>query len=238
MTDANDAVQPPEPPTYQPPAANQPPAYQPPAANQPPAAYQAPAQPPYGQAPTGYPVQPAYGQAPAQPPYGQAPAGYPAQPPYGQVPPGYPAPGYAPYGYAPISGRRYWALLFLTYIPYVGAIVAAIVAIVQRSSAMRSPHPIVRENARWAANWAISYALYLVALIVIFVTLGIATSRPRYEDDYGYGTSGGGPSGWIALPGLLILAIGIYCLVTIIRGTVIAERVVHRPALAIPFFRA
>jgi len=181
------------------------------------------------EAPAPYPGQPAYGQAPAQPPYGQAPTGYPA--------PGYPAPGYAPYGYAPISGRRYWALLFLVYIPYVGAIVAAIVGIVQRSSAMRSPHPIVRENARWAANWALSYVLYLIALFVLLITIGVGTARPRSYDEYGY-SDGGDPSGWIAVPRLLIIGIGIYCLVTLIRGTAISERVVHRPALAIPFFRA
>lgn len=230
MTEENDAVQPPEPPAApQPPAGYQLPAgYSLPA--QPPYG-QAPAQPPYGQAPAAYPGQPAYGQAPA--PYGQAPA----QPPYGQAPTGYPTPGYAPYGYPPISGRRYWALLFLVYIPYVGAIVAAIVGIVQRSSAMRSPHPIVRENARWAANWALSYVLYLIVLFVLLITIGVGTARPRSYDEYGY-SDGGDPSGWIAVPGLLIIGIGIYCLVTLIRGTVISERVVHRPALAIPFFRA
>lgn len=55
---------------------------------------------------------------------------------------------YPPPGPMTISGRRYWALLFLMYIPYVGVIVAVIVAIAQRSSAIRSPHPIVSENAR------------------------------------------------------------------------------------------
>ncbi|MFJ4254741.1 DUF4870 domain-containing protein [Microbacterium sp. NPDC090003] len=244
MTEENDAVQPPEPP-----AAPQPPAYLPPSGQQPPAGYPTPAQPPYGQAPAQPPYgqapygQAPYGQAPAQPPYGQAPAPYPGQPAYGQTPPpygqaptGYPAPGYAPYGYPPISGRRYWALLFLVYIPYVGALVAAIVAIVQRSSAMRSPHPIVRENARWAANWALSYLLYLIALFTLLITIGVGTSRPRSYDEYGY-SSGGDPSGWIAVPGLLLIGVGIYCLVTMIRGTVISDRVVHRPALAIPFFR-
>ena len=68
---------------------------------------------------------------------------------------------YAPqYAVSP-SGAKFWALLFLFYIPYVGLLVAIIVALVQRSNAKASPHPLVRENARWAANWALSYAWLL-----------------------------------------------------------------------------
>ncbi|MFF7292986.1 DUF4870 domain-containing protein [Microbacterium sp. NPDC008134] len=238
MTDANDAVQPPQPPTYQSPAYPQ--------HAQPPYGQQPYGQAPYGQGPAGYQAPAGY---PGQPAYGQAPAGYPAPgypapgyPAPGYPAQGYPAPAYSPYGYPPISGRRYWALLFLFYVPYLGVVAAPIVAVVQRASAMRSPHPIIRENARWAANWALSYALYLIALVVIMITIGVATTRPySYDsygyDDYGYDSYGSSPSGWIALPGLLIFAIGIYCLVTMIIGTVTSERKVHRPALAIPFFR-
>lgn len=233
MTDANDAVQPPT--------------YQPPVGYQPPAGYSAPAQPPYGQAPTGYPGQPAYGQ----PPHGQAPAAYPGQPvygqnsygqaqaPYGQAPTGYPAPGYAPYGFAQPSGRKFWALQFMVYIPYVGALVVAIVALVQRGSAQGSPHAIVRENARWAANWALSYLLYLIVLVILAITMGVSTSRPSYDTYDSYGSySNGSPAWFFAVPVILIFGIGIYWLVTVIRGTVVSDRVVHRPALAIPFFRA
>ena len=249
MTDASDAVQPPEPP--QTPEPSQAPTGQPqqpygqPVYGQPPVG-----QPAYGQPPVGQPTygQPPYGQAPygqppyGQPPYGQPPVGQPGygQPAYGQAPYGQAPYGQAPYGqpvygFAPPSGRKFWALLFLFYAPYVGVLVAPIIAIVQRSSAQQSPHPIVRENARWAANWALSYALYLIALVVLSITVGVGTSRPTYDD---YGSYRSEPSAWIALPLLTLLAVGIYCLVTMIRGTVIADRVVHRPALAIPFFRA
>lgn len=193
-------------------------------------------QAPYGQAP--------YGQAPyGQAPYGHAPGAYPApaSPPYGQAPGPYAPYGYAPYGYAPISGRKFWALLFLFYIPYAGLLVAPIVAIVQRRTAQHSPHAIVRENARWAVNWALSYALYIIALIAGFIAIAVTFSRPaayRYADyDESYGDRSD-PAAWIVLPALLIVAIGIYCLVTMIRGTVMSDRVVHRPALAIPFFRS
>ncbi len=37
---------------------------------------------------------------------------------------------------------------------------------------------------------------------------------------------------------LVLVASGVYCLVTLIRGCVIADRRVHRPFLAIPFFRS
>lgn len=223
MTDASHDV-----PPVQPPAPGaMPPA--PPQAQQPPAAYplQQPGYPPQQpgypqtQPPADYPQQQPAGypqQQPGYPPQ-QQPAGYP-QPQYG-----YPAAGY-PYGYAPApSGRKFWALQFLYYIPWVGVIVVLIVALVQRAQAKTSPHEIVRENARWAANWALSYTLYLfVGALMVGLLLAVPTSN-------------GDPSPLGAIPGLLIFGIGIYCLVTIIRGTVIADRVVHRPALAIPYFR-
>lgn len=141
-----------------------------------------------------------------------------------------------PIEYTSISGRRYWGLLFLMYIPYFGVIVAIIVAIVQRLSAMHVQHPIVRENARWAANWAISYAFYLIALIAIFLAVAAPLNALRYQEDYPGGEALNF-SVWLILVGSFI-ALVIYCLVTIIRGTVVSERVVHRPALAIPFLRA
>lgn len=166
----------------------------------------------------------------AQPPVYIPPAapGAGAQPPaygYPAAPGPYPAPPV--YGYLPPSGRKYWGLLFLFYVPYVGALVTIIVSLIQCSSAKRSPVPIVRENARWAANWTLSYCLYQVVLIGALIAIAASTS-----------TGGRAPSVLMALPGVLVFVVGIYCLVTIIRGTVLGDRVVHRPALAIPFFRS
>lgn len=176
-------------------------------------------------------------QNPSQPPQGYAapPQGYQAPPPeYAAQPQGYPVQS-QPYGYGgpgpyalPPSGRKFWALLFLFYIPYVGFIVTIIVSLVQRASAKSSPHAIERENARWAANWVLSYVLYFIVVIALLVVIGLGTTPP----------GGGDPSMLIAIPGILLIAVGIYCLVTMIRGTVRAGTAVHRPALAIPFFRA
>lgn len=232
----------------------QPPAYQPPA---PPAGQSVPLAPlNHGVPPSpvpGYAPAPAYqAQAPAY--QAQAPAYPPAAQAYPPVAPGYPAPGQPPahaaafpvahagypvpayqqpYGLLPPSGRRFWAIQFLQYVPYVGWIVVAIVALVQRASARRSPFPIVRENARWAANWALSFALYTFVLIALMIILLMVHEGYAARGDY---------SNYASPPAALLvfiplLAIGVYCLVTMIRGCIVADRAVHRPALALPFFR-
>lgn len=191
----------------------------------------------------GYPMQPPVGYSvPPASGYSAQPGGYPvSQPGYPVGQPGYPVgqpgypvspPGY--YGYAPPSGRKFWGMQFLVYIPYVGAIVTVIVSLVQRSTARRSPFPIVRENARWAANWALSFLLYVIVSYALIVIVGVSTSRSAYDS---YDSYDSGPSGWIGIPVVLVFGIGIYCLVTMIRGCVVSDRAVHRPALAIPFFR-
>lgn len=183
-------------------------------------------------------VQPAAPAVPPAPGYTPPAPGYPAPAQGYATPQGYPAPqGYAgqpqpygvpnPYALQP-SGRKYWGLLFLTYIPYVGGLVALIVALVQRGSAKNLPYPIMRDNARNAANWMLSYVLYFIVILLLLIIFGVGTMDSRTGD----------PSPVIILPAVLLLALGIYHLVTMIRGTVISDRVVHRPALSIPFFRA
>ncbi|MDQ0646821.1 putative Tic20 family protein [Microbacterium natoriense] len=199
--------------------------------------------PGYPTAQGGYPA-PSYPNAqggyPA-PGYPSAQGGYPAQgyptpQGYPMAQGGYPiSPGYPAYGYVVPSGRKFWGLQFLVFVPYVGALVTVIVSLVQRSSARRSPLPIVRENARWAANWALSFLLYVIVSYALIVIVGIATSISSYEESYGAYRSA--PSGWIGIPVLLLLGIGVYCLVTMIRGCVVSDRAVHRPVLALPFLR-
>lgn len=197
--------------------------------------------PPPPPAPPAYPV---YGAAPSapQPPSSQPPsyqpaafgqpgaaptAGYPSAPAsaYPVSHGGYPVPGQPAYGYMAPSGRKFWGLLFLFYIPYLGWLVTIIVGLVQRSSAKQSPMPIVRENARWALNWALSYVIYQAVILALIVA--IVAASPDGE-----------PPAVIAIPGTLFFGVGVYCLVTMIRGCVISDRVVHRPALALPLFRA
>lgn len=140
---------------------------------------------------------------------------------------------YQPQYIASPSGAKFWALLFLFYIPYVGVLVGIIVSLVQRASNKTSPHEIVRENARWAANWALSYTLYFFVLLAIFIALGVVTSQPPAD-----GMGPAEPSLIIALPGTVFSpSASTGYLVTMIRGCVIGSQRVHRPALAIPFFR-
>ncbi|WP_314651727.1 DUF4870 domain-containing protein [uncultured Microbacterium sp.] len=127
------------------------------------------------------------------------------------------------------SGRRFWGRLFVVYIPGVGAIIAVIVALAQRSDAQGSPSEVVRENARWAANWALSVTLYGFDVLVAAASIAVITGEAPVDRQ---------PTAWVIGPSLVLAAVGIYCLVTLIRGCVIADRVVHRPALAIPFFRS
>lgn len=193
-----------------------------------------PAVPP-GQSLPLAPLNPGHSAGPA--PLHPAPApGYPTPQGYPMAQGGYPiSPGYPAYGYVVPSGRKFWGLQFLVFVPYVGALVTVIVSLVQRSSARRSPLPIVRENARWAANWALSFLLYVIVSYALIVIVGIATSISSYEESYG--TYRSAPSGWIGIPVLLLLGIGVYCLVTMIRGCVVSDRAVHRPVLALPFLR-
>ncbi|MGJ0202695.1 hypothetical protein [Leucobacter sp. gxy201] len=74
----------------------------------------------------------------------------------GQAPPPYPT--WAPRP----SGRKFWALGFLAFIPWAGWIVAPIVLLVQQANVRRDPSPVVRENARWAANWMLTATLAMI----------------------------------------------------------------------------
>ncbi len=190
-------------------------------------AYGAP-QPDYGQAPTyGQAPQADYGQPPA---YGAPQAGYgqqPMPPAYGQQAPG----AYPAYGYAqpPVTGTKYWALTFLMYIPYVGWLVALIVAFVQRSSAQKTGQPLAIGNANAALNFMLTYLPTQLVLIIAMVVIGSTTAAANpYDDD---------PSPLIALPAFLILVVGIWALVMMIMGCVKSSRTVFTAVPSIPFVR-
>lgn len=185
----------------------------------------------------------------SQPPAGVQPpqpqGSYPPAPPVGYPPtPGYavPAPGHAGYAMLPPNGRTFWAMQFLFFIPYVGFIVAAIVALVMRNRARQSPHEIERENARWAANWALSAALYFVVYILLFIGVSAVIAISTYSDSSIGSTYSdtSPPTPFVFLLPLIsafMFGVFVYWLVTVIRGLVLSDRVVHRPALAIPFIR-
>ncbi|WP_449278084.1 hypothetical protein [Leucobacter sp. GX24907] len=188
------------------------------------------APPPGGYPPPQYSPHPSYAQYPPQTPPGYPPHPHTvsAQP----LPPGYPPYG-VPYGYAFPSGRRFWAMGFLSYIPYVGMFVALIVILVMRSGAKGAPHPVIRENARWAANWILTAFAGLTLGFALMI--GSAIAGAVTED------MGGDGDVWLpsAMVGILIFcAVAIAHLIVIIMGTVVADRRVFHPGIAIPFFRA
>ncbi|WP_040166654.1 DUF4870 domain-containing protein [Microbacterium gorillae] len=168
---------------------------------------------------------PAYGTPVPSDPYG-APA-YNA-PAYNAPAYGAPAYGTPAYGYpAPApSGAKYWSLLFLTYIPYVGVIVAVIVALVQRGAARATGIPLAIGNANAAANFILSYLIYQACVVVCMVLVGSLTTD-----------SSGDPSPLFVLPVLLFFAVGVWGLVMMIMGTVQGSRRVFRAVPSIPFFR-
>lgn len=170
-----------------------------------------------------------YGEQPA--PYPQnvprASSGYPADP-YGQqgtvtgYPRAYPS---ASYPVVPASGRKYWALMFLVYAP-LGAVIALVVALVNRGSARRTGQPLEIENANAAANFICSFLIYVVVLYGAFIGLGIAMRD-----------ASGSPGGVIIVPGFLLFAVGIWALVMLIMGTIKSATEIFNAPGAIRFFR-
>lgn len=196
---------------------------------------------PQPQQPVQQPVQPQpapqqYAQ-PATPQYAppQYAAPQPGTAPYGAPQPGAPQPGvhpYPAYGYVLPSGRKFWALGFLFFIPYVGWLVSLIVVLALAGGARRDPNPVVRENARWAANWNLTVITALVVSVLIVVASGVAGAATD--------SAGGDGDAWLpfAIFGLLFgFAVGITHLVISIMGTIQADRQVFKPAIAIPFIR-
>lgn len=188
-----------------------------------------PQQPIQPQHPQYSPTQPV--QPPVQPVQPQPMPQY-APPPAGYAPP-YGATQYAiPYGYVIPSGRKFWALSFLLFIPYVGWIVSLIVSLVQNSSARHDPNPVVRENARWAANWMLTVVVMGAVGVALIVGAGMAGAATD--------SAGGDGDVWlpVAVLGLLLWsAVGVAHLVICIVGTVQADRRVFNPRVAIPFIR-
>lgn len=71
------------------------------------------------------------------------------------------------------SGRKFWALGFLPFIPLVDWLVAPVAVLVQFANVRRDPSPIVRENARWAANWILTVVLVMLLGVCGLCAAGI-----------------------------------------------------------------
>jgi uncharacterized Tic20 family protein len=130
---------------------------------------------------------------------------------------------YAP---PPLSGRFSWALGFLAFIPipYLGLAVAGIVMWATYPARSRNPNPLVRENARHAANWGITVLLAVALIFSCFVVL-MTMEWAR--------TAGFFPIGWTVL---VFAALAIVHFVVTIAGTVAGATRVFR-GLGIPFIR-
>jgi uncharacterized Tic20 family protein len=138
--------------------------------------------------------------------------------------------------YSPVpnaSGRRFWGIGFLWFVPFFGAVLAPILLGVFAAQNRRHPDPLVRENSRWAANWAITVtlvaaigtALVLFNMIAVFVLTGdMPASR--------------GLTPLLLLANVLIWAAWIGHLVVSIVGVASADTRVVNPKIAIPFIPA
>jgi uncharacterized Tic20 family protein len=137
-----------------------------------------------------------------------------------------PAPAYAPAAASPSTGTANYAFGFLAYIPIpvVSLLVAAIVMIAMRPSAIRKGG-VAAENGRRAANWGLTILTVYVIIAIAEIILGISFA----------GSHGFFP---IGSPVLLYFALGIAHLVVTIAGTVTANRgKVFDNRIAIPYFR-
>ncbi|MBF4462921.1 MULTISPECIES: DUF4870 domain-containing protein [unclassified Rathayibacter] len=127
------------------------------------------------------------------------------------------------------TGALSYALGFLTFaIPFFGLIIAGIVMAAVYPSARRKGG-LAAENARYAANWGLTVAsvgVVLVAAHVVLLLLASGTPLAR----------GFSPVG---IPMTIFAVLWVVHLVLIIVGLVRTnQRVVFRPRIAIPFFRA
>jgi hypothetical protein len=118
---------------------------------------------------------------------------------------------------------RFWALGFLWFIPFIGAVLAPILLGVAAAQNRRHPEPLVRENARLAANWVLTATLAAAlgtALVVLIGTTEIGSEL----------------SPLMLVPNLLLWATWITHLTVCCIGVASAGSRIVNPRIAIPFF--
>ncbi|MCI4658902.1 hypothetical protein [Cryobacterium zhongshanensis] len=147
------------------------------------------------------------------------------------LPPDYQTLQYSPAANA--SGRRFWGIGFLWFVPFLGAVLAPILLGVFAAQNRRRPDALVRENSRWAANWAITVTLVAAIGAALVVSNGIVglvlTGDIR---------TSGGMSPLLLVADLLIWAAWIAHLIVSIVGVASADTLVVNPKIAIPFIPA
>jgi uncharacterized Tic20 family protein len=145
--------------------------------------------------------------------------------------PGYlPAPGSHPAPARP-SGVRFWALGFLWFIPFIGAVLAPILLGVAAAQNRRHPEPLVRENARLAANWVLTATLAAALGTALVVLIGIMHLVLTGTTEIGSELSP-----LMLVPNLLLWATWITHLTVCCIGVASAGSRIVNPRIAIPFF--
>ncbi|QIK63784.1 DUF4870 domain-containing protein [Leucobacter viscericola] len=125
------------------------------------------------------------------------------------------------------DGRLYWAAGFATCVPFIGGLAILILPIILAEKSRNDPNPLVRENAKTAANWHLTAALVIGGIAITSYLLAAASFIFLVEDLFSVGVVG------------LILVyplVGIHFVVTII-GTVRSGDRIFRPRFSIRFFR-
>lgn len=183
------------------------------------------------QGPMSPPQAPPQYALPQQPPQYAPPQYAPPQPPqYAHQPFGYAAPG-AQWVPAP-SGRKFWALGFLTYIPLLGWCVAAILLLIKNAEVRKNPAPVVRENARWAANWILTVG---VAWLLGFS--GLMTAAIVGQVSVDAGGRGDVLMPLVVMSAVFLVIVQIAHFVVSLVGVIVADQRVWDPVVVIRFFR-
>ncbi|WP_241993266.1 hypothetical protein [Cryobacterium sp. TMB1-7] len=129
------------------------------------------------------------------------------------------------------SGRRFWGIGFLWFVPLFGALLAPVLLGILAAQNRRHPDALVRENSRWAANWVLTVTVVAAigaAIVVCDAIIGLVLT----------GESESGPSPTLLLANLLLWAAVIGHLVVSIVGVVRARTRIVNPKIAIPFIPA
>lgn len=124
-------------------------------------------------------------------------------------------------------GRIYWAMGFSPFVPIIGGLAIIILPIVLADKSRNHPDPLVRENAKSAANWHLTAALVVggtASVTFSLAALSFLLDIPSLFE--------------IAIAGILLTwLLGLIHFVVTIVGIVRSRAIVFRPKPSIPFFR-
>lgn len=130
-----------------------------------------------------------------------------------------------------LTGARFWGLGFIWFVPIAGAIAAPILLGVLASWNRNHPDPLIRENARIAANWVLTATLLAVLGAVLSIVNGTMHFIATGDMD-----PGREHSPLLLASNLLLWTSWLSHLVVSIVGVASARSRAVNPRIAIPFF--